>query len=782
MNRGIHSFIKSSFKNVPPYALLYSQGMGGEYISYVLSNHFPFQPNGYRFLGKNRWSTLSIFKFIAQRDLGEEEWLQGIINEDYFKQYPDIDGSKPFLLRDHLYYPAFDFFKQYIPNIKIISLNSFLEENQEYFAKLYLKKVDKDIDVSDIKNIDNWIAENARFLRSSHLKPIWSTDDLFQEYIRDEQIIYAPYQPDFYRLISQKSKTWKDIKIYELMDEFTRKIKLEHIKAHIKIPIEEEEKLDKWIERVNWRIDKLDPMANRPFNHIVDLYKVDNERTINLKINPFKTLMIDVDCFREYNEYKIKNVLRSIEEFIKDKIIDEPLFLERIKTWILKNEHLMENKTLDYKKFKNFCVLPFKQLEIQHGGMFAPCCIYNEVSGNKETAHLFKTHSLNDVWESDYFNTLRTNMMNNLHIKHCDTCNNVEKLGGISRRMREIQKQTLPPQHEIRKHLTLLDSDDFTQNQPIELHLSLGDTCNQKCIICNPKNSTLIQKECIDNGWFPETIDNINKHKNWQDNEENWKILRQWSRKLKRIEFFGGEPFLIEKAWDLLKYCVDNGYSKNIEVAFSTNNSIFKEEYYTEILSKFKTASIMFSADGIETMFEYCRYPAKWSMFEENFDKVLNIIDQYETMNIRIGYTISVYSIGNLADSLIYYQTKLKHKNFKGVWLNMVNQSFLDIKIIENDIKQMYTKVLQTTPIDKKIFTENDTDYVISYMNSEDKHLTKLWDQFLGHTGPRDDFRFSQDNNYKHFGRGVATEFNDWFGNNRIRTRTQWEKEYHDMQ
>ena len=66
-------------------------------------------------------------------------------------------------------------------------------------------------------------------------------------------------------------------------------------------------------------------------------------------------------------------------------------------------------------------------------------------------------------------------------------------------------------------------------------------------------------------------------------------------------------------------------------------------------------------------------------------------------------------------------------------------------------------------------------------MNSEDKHLTELWDQFLGHTGSRDDFRFSQDNNYKHFGRGVVTEFNDWFGINRIKTRTQWEKEHHDM-
>ena len=190
----------------------------------------------------------------------------------------------------------------------------------------------------------------------------------------------------------------------------------------------------------------------------------------------------------------------------------------------------------------------------------------------------------------------------------------------------------------------------------------------------------------------------------------------------------------------------------------------------------------MLSADGIETMFEYCRYPAKWNVFEENFNKVLNITDQYDNMDVRIGYTISVYSIGNLADSLTYYQTKLKHKNFKGVWLNMVSQPFLDIKIIENKIKKIYIEKLQTVSIDKKLFTENDIDYVINYMNNEDKHHTRYWKQFLGYTCPRDLFRSSQDNTYTLFGRIIATEFFDWFGSNEIKTRTQWEKECNDMQ
>jgi organic radical activating enzyme len=775
MDKGLLSFIKANFKNVPPYALLYSQGLGGEYISYLLSNHFPFQPNGYSFLGKNRWSTLSIFKFVAQRDLGEE-WLDSIINEEYFKHNDSIDGGKPFLLRDHLNYRSFDFLRQYIPNIKIISLQAISDEDQKYFSQLYIKKVDKDIDVTNIKNIDTWITRDASFLKSSSPKPVWSSDDLFQEYVKDEKIIYAPFLPNFYRLITSKGKTWKENKIYELMTLFARKIKLEHIKAHIKLPIKkEEEKLDWWLEKVNRGIDNLDPISERSFERIVNLYKDDNKFVGDPKINPFKTLAIDADCFREYNENKIKNVLRSIEEFTKNKVINEPLFLEGIKTWILKNDHLMGNKTLDYKKFKNFCVLPFKQLEIKHGGVFAPCCVFNEVSGNNKTAHMFKIHSLNDVWKSDYFNKLRADMMNNIHIKRCDACNITEELGGISRRIRETQ---------IYDNLTLLgfegiNNEAFANDQPTELHLSLGDTCNQKCIICGPKNSTLIQKEWIDNGWSPESIDNINKHKNWQDNEENWKILQQWAKKLKRIEFFGGEPFLIEKAWNLLKYCVDNGYSKNIRVAFSTNNSIFKEEYYTEILSKFKKVSIMLSADGIEETFEYCRYPAKWKVFEENFNKVLNIIDQYENMNIRIGYTISVYSIGNLADSLTYYQTKLKHKNFKGVWLNMVNQPFLGIKIIEKDIKNEFIKMLQNTTIDKKLFIENDIDYVINYMNSEDKHLTKLWNQFFGYTCKRDQYRSSQDKNYKSFGTeiGSSSKFKKWWYNH----KETWEEWDHDL-
>ena len=85
----------------------------------------------------------------------------------------------------------------------------------------------------------------------------------------------------------------------------------------------------------------------------------------------------------------------------------------------------------------------------------------------------------------------------------------------------------------------LLDLDDFIQDQPTELHLSLGDTCNQKCIICNPKNSTLIQKEWKENkkqadifcstGDCGATGDNVTKarlimNSNGTD-QEIWSIL-----------------------------------------------------------------------------------------------------------------------------------------------------------------------------------------------------------------------------------------------------------------
>ena len=775
MDRGVNSILKAMIKNNPPYALLYSQGVGGEYISYLLSKHFPFQPNGYRFLGKNRWSTLSVFKFIAERDL-HSEWLEGIVNDEYFEHYSIIDGGKPFLLRDHLYPRSFEFFKQYIPNIKIISLQSNTDESRDYFSQLYLKKVDADVDVTDIKNIDEWVIENARFLKNPEPTPVWSSDDLFEEYIRNEKIAYGQYQPEFYRLITTKSNIWKDLNICDLLDKFARKIKLEHIKTHINLPFRKEKELNEWIEKVNIDIDNIDPINEQSFKRFSNIHKEDSSYASNPELNPFETLTIDSGYFIEYNENEIKNVLRSIEEFTKSKIINESLCLDGIKTWILKNYHLMENKPIDYRKFKNFCALPFKQLEISPKGMFAPCCVYGgKIANRKGSVYSFKEHSLNDVWKSDYSNKLRADMMNNIPVKSCDACNILEESGGTSRRIRETLR--------IDNLASLgVYNNKNGNDQPTELHLSLGDICNQKCIICSPENSSLVLNEWIDNGWNPELIDSINSYKNWQDNEENWKILQQWAKKLEQIHFFGGEPFLIKKTWDFLKYCVDNGYSKNISVAFSTNNSIFKEEYYTEILSKFKDVGIMLSADGIEDTFEYCRYPAKWKVFEENFNKVLHLTNHYDNMHLRIGYTVSVYSIGNLADSLAYYQSKLEHKNFRGVWLNMVGQPFLDIKVLAKDIKKEYTEKLQTTPIDKKIFTENDTDFIIKYMNSENEHLTRLWDQFFSYTCARDQYRSSQDDIYKRFGIHVATEFYNWFGAGSEKTRKQWEKEYHDLQ
>ena len=43
------------------------------------------------------------------------------------------------------------------------------------------------------------------------------------------------------------------------------------------------------------------------------------------------------------------------------------------------------------------------------------------------------------------------------------------------------------------------------------------------------------------------------------------------------FEFTGGEPFLIEQHFDLLRYAVKNNYAKNIEIHYNTNGTLYPE-------------------------------------------------------------------------------------------------------------------------------------------------------------------------------------------------------------
>ena len=57
-----------------------------------------------------------------------------------------------------------------------------------------------------------------------------------------------------------------------------------------------------------------------------------------------------------------------------------------------------------------------------------------------------------------------------------------------------------------------------------------------------------------------------------------WENLKELLPTIKYIEFTGGEPFLIEEHFKLLRYAVDQNYSKRIDIHYNTNGTVYPND------------------------------------------------------------------------------------------------------------------------------------------------------------------------------------------------------------
>jgi hypothetical protein len=226
----------------------------------------------------------------------------------------------------------------------------------------------------------------------------------------------------------------------------------------------------------------------------------------------------------------------------------------------------------------------------------------------------------------------------------------------------------------------------------------------------------------------------INPGLDWYRHPENMDKIAQHLDSILHIDFFGGEPWLIKQQWDILKKLIDSGRSKEITLNYATNGSLFKKEYF-EMFYEFKHVSILFSADGIKDTFEYTRYPAKWQTFTDNLKQSLVYLNP--NLTIRIAYTVSIYSIFNIFESLQYYSSVSKNLQ---VWFNIVNEEEYSIKNLPDNIKKLLIHKLENYWDDSwPTSDDNARDSILNELKKT--RSTDMWDRFIEITSARDKHR-----------------------------------------
>jgi sulfatase maturation enzyme AslB (radical SAM superfamily) len=349
-------------------------------------------------------------------------------------------------------------------------------------------------------------------------------------------------------------------------------------------------------------------------------------------------------------------------------------------------------KFQDYKDSKTFCVYPFIHLATLTDGSIPPCCV------GRATNATLTNSSMASAWNSPELKDIRVKMMNNEEVSNCTQCYHDEHAGVSSHRLQSNQTYYNLYKDDLVKSLESTLSDGTITVDPFTLDIRAGNTCNLKCVMCRPNESS---KWLPDSKKIMDLTENVElkldwaiksnidtKNFTWVEKEEFWKEFEQLVPNLKEIIFGGGEPFLLKSINSLINYMVETGHSKHIKIRFHTNGTQIPESFWP-LVDKFREIEMIFSIDGLDEQNYYVRYPAKW----EEVVKNLWLSDQHNAKTM-ILYSLHSMSMYNLID-LYKWRLEQPFKNVNSIPIvlgRVYNPTYLNPQGLPLSVKEKISK------------------------------------------------------------------------------------------
>ena len=356
-----------------------------------------------------------------------------------------------------------------------------------------------------------------------------------------------------------------------------------------------------------------------------------------------------------------------------------------------------------------FCVLPWVSLEASPIGTVRPCCLADDeiVNDNNEKFSLM-TADFADIQNSQHMRTLREQFLAGEKPQTCRKCWNEERAGRTSKRMHTLDRM---------KHMGI--SNEWTADaKPLMfLDLKLGNICNLKCRICGSWSSSQFATEELNQ--LPRDQQKKShaytmlRAGSWpRENEQFWREIDHHLNDIRYIEFTGGEPFMIEEHFAMLRGIVDRGIAHQVEIHYNTNGTQYPEN--TESIWKhFKTVEIAFSLDDVGDRFEYQRSNAEWALVCENLDRFRDLKVQHSNIELQVCTTVNIFNVRYLKD--IAQWLERNQSSFTFVYWNMMHDAwYFSIACLPDDAKKAISEYLDSATT----IYRNEFDRIRDFMNS----------------------------------------------------------------
>jgi hypothetical protein len=208
-----------------------------------------------------------------------------------------------------------------------------------------------------------------------------------------------------------------------------------------------------------------------------------------------------------------------------------------------------------------------------------------------------------------------------------------------------------------------------------------------------------------------------------RENQQFWQQIDQHLSDIRYIEFTGGEPFMIEEHFDMLRGIVERGIAHQVEIHYNTNGTQYPQDA-VDIWKHFRTVEIAFSIDDLYERFEYQRTDAHWLDVERNIGLFKNLRAQHPNLQLQCCSTVNVFNIRYI-DQLAWW---IVQQQFDFVYWNMMHDSwYFSISTLPDTAKIEITHHLKTANIPTQY--REEFDRIIDFMNqgaSTDGFMLKM--------------------------------------------------------
>jgi sulfatase maturation enzyme AslB (radical SAM superfamily) len=181
------------------------------------------------------------------------------------------------------------------------------------------------------------------------------------------------------------------------------------------------------------------------------------------------------------------------------------------------------------------------------------------------------------AWNNEYMRSVRTTMLSGNIPASCTKCFKEEANGVASKRMWESNSWDQEGV-DVAELVKATKEDGTIPETLMYLDLRLGHTCNLKCVMCSPHDSSawvsdhkkvypLFQvKELKEQmNWDQKSFNNY-----WHENPDFWKEMYAQIPNLKQVYFAGGEPLMMEEHYNILDELERRGRF-DVRLIYNTN-------------------------------------------------------------------------------------------------------------------------------------------------------------------------------------------------------------------